>query len=234
MSCCLGWRMSERRVTAQSQGGGSRRTPRALRALVPMLVVLVLVTAGPCSCAPPHYGTDGSAVTSGERDFLASLESADKPDNNTEEAGFYVTLVRFGLSLALVLALAYLTILGLKRFTGLKAPFTSGHGSMRVVENLSLGAGRTLHLVEIGSRRMVVASTATSVSLVTEIGPDDLPPTASEPPPTFRDQLAMFVGAGTGSQESARNVARTLRDATSSVQDTIARLGSLRGRLRDA
>jgi flagellar biosynthetic protein FliO len=208
------------------------------------LVLVVTACSGapggsPRADAPSATVRSAPAATSGEKDVLASLESADEPLAQAREAPAYVTLIRFGLSLALVLGLAYVTILGLKRFTGLKAPFGTGHGRMRVVENLSLGAGRALHLVEIGSRRLVVASTPSSVTMVTEIAADDLPDASSAGPPEqsptgFKDQLAMFLGGKTGSDEAAGNVARILRDSTAFVQGRIGRLGSLRRRLRDA
>jgi len=240
-----------------AQSGGSRRTPKlsapgilpsGLVRLVLTAVALTLVTASACcpassrkvNAVAANVKLDASSDSrSGEKDFLASLDSADKPDAQTEEAPVYVTLARFGLSLALVLGLAYVTILGLKRFTGLKAPFGAGQGRMRVVENLSLGAGRVLHLVEIGSRRLVVASTPSSVTMVTEIAADELadassPGPPAEPPTGFKDQLAMFLGGKSRSDESAGNVARILRDSTAFVQGSIGRLGSLRRRLRDA
>jgi len=188
---------------------------------------------------PGHYDGSGvSAASSGEKDFLASLESAEKPDAQAEEPPVYVTLARFGLTLALVLGLAYVTILGLKRFTGLKTPFGTGQGQMRVVENLSLGAGRVLHLVEIGSRRLVVASTASSVTVVTEIAADELLDASSgsptEPPTGFKDHLTTFLGGKTSQDQAEGNVARLLRDSTDFVHGKIARLGSIRRRLRDA
>ena len=256
-----------------------------------VLLVLVVVTA--CWCVPDgadgtrggaapsrqagtepgHYDGDKAGTepghydnkaTSGEKDFLASLESTGKPalrpfdgpgaqDEPAREPSTYVTLLRFSLSLALVLGLAYATILGLKRFTGLRTVTGRGQTRIRVIENTPLGASRALHLVEVGKRRFVVGSTASQVNLITEVEPDELPDTGTpQPAAGFKEQLAGFLGtkpdpstssglrmdaaAGPSTLRQARGsgVARMLRDSTAYLHDMIGRVGALRGRLRDA
>ena len=207
-------------------------------------VVLVLALAAACGplfadeVVGAKHSDNGVAVhpqVTGEKDFLASLEAGEEQAPEAKEPPVYVTMVRFTLSLALVLGLAYATILGLRRFTGLKTAMGAVGRRIRVVENTPLGANRALHLVEIGQRRLVLASTPSQVNLIAEMSADDLPePMAPEPPTGFKDQLATFLGAKPDSENSASNVAQMLRDSTAFLQGKIGQIGSIRRRLRDA
>ena len=165
-------------------------------------------------------------------DFLASLEAAKGEKPEEEEAPLYVTAVGFIVKLGLVLALAYATILGLRKFTALKGSVACGRQRIRVLENSTIGAGKMLHLVEIGPRKLLLASTPNQISLVAELGPDDLPDVPVAAPAGFKEQLGAFLGQPADSESAEHNVADMLRKSTSYLRDRIGDVGSTRRKLR--
>lgn len=226
---------------------------RLIRRSLLFLVGLSVMAVTACHAEPVGRSSSPSAsqnavvkgaanAATAEPDFLASLEAAGKGDAPKKEPSLGMTLVRFVMSLALVLALAYATILGLKRFTSMKTGVGHSGRRIRIVENSQLGPNRALHLVEIGGRKLLVASTPSQISLITEIeadqastdgaGVSDIGPQTSDL--AFRDQLAMFLGSKNDSEKVSRSVGQMLRESSTFIQDGITRIGSLRRRLSDA
>ncbi len=218
-----------------------------------LFLVGLVVIAGACWAGPADNSASSTAsqttkvkgaanAATAEPDFLASLEAAGKGEAPKKEPSLGMTLVRFVMSLALVLGLAYATILGLKRFTNMKTGAGHSGRRIRIVENSQLGPNRALHLVEIGGRKLLVASTPSQVSLIAEIEADQASDAGQgssdlEPPTSdlgFKSQLAMFLGSKTDSESASRSVGQMLRESSTFIQDGITRIGSLRRRLRDA
>jgi flagellar biosynthetic protein FliO len=89
--------------------------------------------------------------------------------------------VRYFLSvvfyLILLTAMIWGVVWALKRYGGKSSVLaalagmrtSSGRGSMRILETLSLSQGRALHLIQIGEKILVVGATAQSVALIAEI-----------------------------------------------------------------
>ncbi|MCE5314753.1 MAG: flagellar biosynthetic protein FliO [Armatimonadota bacterium] len=184
------------------------------------------------------------AVTSSsdaeDQDFLASLEASENEPAAEKEAPVYITALSFIFKLALVLALAYGTVMVLKKFTNFKATVGATHGRIKVIEHSQLGANRSLHLVAVGSKRLLVASTANQVSLVAELDPEDVAdietniPTGGQPTGGFKEQLSVFLGNKPDTSESAKTVAQMLRESSSFLQDKVREVGSFRRTYRDA
>jgi len=218
--------------------------PKRLRAVVALAMLLaasLCVVAGPAATrARAATATETRPVAapktpSGEKDFLASLDSSDGKEAEAKESPVYVTALRFIFSLGLVLVLAYATILGLRKFAGLKSSLAPGRQRIRVLENSSLGPNRTLHLVEVGKRKLVIASTPNQVNLITEVSADDLPESVvGEPPAGFRDQLAMFLGARADTTKTVGGLAEMLRESTAFLQAKVRQVGGLRRTFRNA
>jgi flagellar biosynthetic protein FliO len=171
-------------------------------------------------------------------DFLAMLEAKDnKRPRETSEPSIVVVAISFIVKLALVLGLCYLSILGLKRFSNMKGTSGPAHSRIRVIENSQLGANRSLHLVEIGSRRLLVASTPSQVNLLAELDPVDPADVRPDEKPSagmFKEQLATFLGQKPDSTRSAATVAELMRESNLHMQHKVREAGSLRGMLRNA
>ncbi len=218
--------------------------PRRLSSIALALIAVLAVTGVGCRVMGAgegkpdpviHQSTTSTRSTStAEKDFLTALDSASTSEGKDEEAPLYVTAVSFIVKLALVLGLAYLTILGLKRLSSLKATAGGGQQRIRVVENSSLGSSKGLHLVEIGNKKLLLASTPNQVSLITELAAEDLPETPqSEQQMGFKDQLAMFLGSRADAAATENRVADMLRDSGKYLQEKIGDVGRIRGRHRE-
>ena len=134
-----------------------------------------------------------------------------------------MTALSFTLKLALVLGLCYVTILGLKRFSSLRGPVGAGQRHIRVIDNLSLGANRGLHLVAVGSRRLLVGATSSQINVLTELGAEEVPEDESPAPAAgFKDQLAAFLGAKTDASPTERKIVEVLRDSSAFIQNKAA------------
>lgn len=216
---------------------------------LPKLLILLflagtVIAINPCTAAQsPAKAPSSSAVTAGakgpasEPDFLASLEAADqhKPKQDTREQSMPLTVIGFVFKLALVVGLCYASILGLKKFSNMKPNLGTAKGRIKVVENSTLGANRSLHIVQIGSKRLLVASTPNQVSLLTELEADETPdPAPDEPVQGFREQLAQFLGKKLDTTQSAKTVGEMMRDSSSHIQNRVMQVGSLRRTFRDA
>ncbi|MCL5103178.1 MAG: flagellar biosynthetic protein FliO [Armatimonadetes bacterium] len=207
-----------------------------------MLVVTTLALAGAACTANPPSGKPAAhakaSPTQADQDYLASLGlSDDKSDAPQEkEAPVFVTVLGFLLKLAVVLGLCYATILGLKKFTNMRGTVGGpARSRIRVLEQSSLGANRSLHLVEIGSKKLLVASTPSQVNLLAELDPSDVPdPEPGQQVLGFKEQLSLFLGNKPDSTQSAGNVARMLRDSNSFMQDKVREVGGLRRTFKNA
>jgi flagellar biogenesis protein FliO len=83
-----------------------------------------------------------------------------------------------GVLLVLAILVAALYVLkqrGWARFTGMRV-LGGSERIMKVVERIPLTAQHAVHLVQIGQRRVVIASSPRSCQLITEISERDAPP----------------------------------------------------------
>lgn len=213
---------------------------RALRSLIALLLIAGFCGSA-CSCLAEGKSTATKAVAAkpstenAQKDtgFLGSLRDDKEPEQKDESV--FVTALGFIARLALVLMLAYCTIWGLKRFTGLRSAVGIGRQRIRVVENANLAANRSLHLVEIGSKNYLVASTPNQVSLIAEIEKEDLPEADStNQQDGFGQQLASFLGQKQDTTWAATSVGDMLRQSTGFLQDKVREVGGLRRKIKDA
>jgi len=75
----------------------------------------------------------------------------------------------------LIAALYLLKQRGLARFTGMRVLGGGQERVMKVVERIPLTAQHAVHLVQIGQRRVVIASSPRSCELITELSERDMP-----------------------------------------------------------
>lgn len=73
------------------------------------------------------------------------------------------------LKLALVLVLAYLGALGLRRLSGSKISRPHRDSNLKVTETVTLGPNRWLHIVTLGEQSFLIASTPQQTTLLAEI-----------------------------------------------------------------
>jgi flagellar biosynthetic protein FliO len=88
----------------------------------------------------------------------------------------------FGVLLVLGILIGAVYLLkqrGLARFTGMRV-LSGQERVMKVVERIPLTAQHAVHLVQIGQRRVLIASSPQSCELITEISERDTPPQAMQ------------------------------------------------------
>jgi flagellar biosynthetic protein FliO len=231
-------------LLAQMKGISMLRLLKIAGIVLAVIMLLAAAVPSVASKSDEHQSDKKSSRTLAgangeEQDFLASLESSDKEPADEKEAPVYITALSFIFKLALVLALAYGTVVVLKKFTNFKTTIGANQGRIRIIEHSALGANKSLHLVAVGSRRLLVASTANQISLVAELDPEEVVetdaniPTGGESAGGFKEQLSMFLGNKTDSTESAKTVAQMLRESGSFLQDKAREVGCLRRTFRN-
>jgi flagellar biosynthetic protein FliO len=174
--------------------------------------------------------------------FPADSGELTADSTKSKDAPVLVTVGSFIFKLAVVLGLAYASIYALKRFSGLRNAIGGSRRHIKVVENASLGTNRSLHLIEVGAKRLLVASTPSQISLLTELGAEEVDSEqltvdsgeAGSPQPVgFAGQLASFMGSPPKTGEASGNIAQMVRGSSTFLQEKIMQLGRLRRKLKD-
>lgn len=136
-----------------------------------------------------------------------------------------VSLLRVIGALVFVAALAYLSLLALKGTLSRNAGGGSRR-SVRVVETVALGANRTLHVVEIQGKRMLIGSTPGQMTLLSEMDC-----TAEEDcesgNPGFQSILSRLAPSHDRARTAGR-VSRLLREGAAFLQGRESAARSLR------
>ena len=226
------------------------RRPLSLAAV--LVVVMWVCVAGPRVLADASVSPESSpgaaqtenatpddsivpTTSTQDNGFLAALNGGDEKREEQKEEPLFITALNFTLRLALVLLLAYGTIYALKRFTGMKNGLGQHKQCIRVLENANLAANRSLHLVQVGVKNFLIASTPSQVNLVAELRPEDMPePDVVERAGSFKEQLSVFLDRKTDSGSYAKTVAETLRESSGHFQDKVREVGGFRRKFRDA
>ena len=144
------------------------------------------------------------------------------PGNEPSSA---VSLLRVIGALIFVAALAYLSLLALKGTLSRNAGGGSRR-SVRVVETVALGANRTLHLVEIQGKRMLIGSTPGQMTVLSEID-GTLDEDCDSDNPGFQSVLSRLAPLHDRSR-TAGKVSRLLREGAAFLQGKGSAARSLR------
>jgi len=94
------------------------------------------------------------------------------------------------LKLALVLALAYMGTLALRRVTAGRVISSGSESPLRVVKTVTLGPNRWLHIISLGEQAYLIGSTPQQTSLLAEIKDDKVIAELSQP----RGRESSFAG----------------------------------------
>lgn len=188
------------------------------------------VPRGSASMGHPNSSSDNSVA-------FYELSGNDREKETESPAG--VSVIRVFISLLVVLGMAYLTIIALRKYADVRPGMAGAQRRIRVVENLSLGPGRSVHLVEIGSRKLLIGSTATSVTMLAELDAQDVSNDASvalssreeqRPGGTFAEHVGFFLGDRTQATEVSYRVAHLLRETSSYLHEKLVNLNAMRRR----
>ncbi len=121
------------------------------------------------------------------------------------------TGLRTILSLAFVLALAYVTILMLKRLSDKRDSKPQGSKNLEIVDTLKLNTNSSIHLINVRGKTLLIGSTAGQINVLSEIESDE----SAEEPQTdkrFAEYLDKYYNDGKYAGPATR-MAGLLRDA---------------------
>jgi flagellar biosynthetic protein FliO len=206
---------------------GARRRP-LLAALI--MTIMLAALFGAYALATSSEGDNSSPETTGSEqpgagsedggflaDGYAELEQDDGVQGGTDWWGDVPGLL---LRLLIVLGLAYGSLRLLNFFTR-SGRLGGAHGrALEVVDQLNLGQNRSIYLVRVAGRVLVVGATGNQLNLLSRMAADDLPEDVRTTAPNFTSQLhARFlrqignVVEEDGDQlEKRRQALRELRD----------------------
>ncbi len=95
---------------------------------------------------------------------------------------------------ALVLALLYAALWAIRRYYGKSGVLQRGP-SLLVVQSTQLGPGRSVHLIGVGGKMLLIGATSQQVSLLAEVGSMDpaAEPEAVDTPDSFERHLRKAI-----------------------------------------
>ncbi len=160
-------------------------------------------TAGVTTTAPapaPTPAPVAGANPETSRPWNYGTRATDAPDAPREK-GIAARVIDTILNLALVLVLAYVVMLAVKRYMagtlrlpGL--PVKPPSRLLQVVETLTLAQGRSLYLISVGTRTYLIGATGQHVALLAEVTGDGAVEAArAAAPATFSAALAGVLPA---------------------------------------
>ena len=98
---------------------------------------------------------------------LASVQTDNRP--------FWQMALDMGVKLLVVIALVYAMLIGMKWMQKTKNPAASGTATIQVLETVGLSPGRTLHLVVVGEKTLLLGSTEQNINTLAELAVTDAP-----------------------------------------------------------
>ena len=129
------------------------------------------------------------------------IPRSEPPELAAEDFSIGWTLVRTMIVLAMVVALAYLTLnVGLRRLLGIRAPV--GTPVVTVLERVALDQKRSLFVVEAGGEVLLIGGGDAALSLITKLDRAEVDKLRSSPG-TTSVQLSPFLRKLLGRKEPA-------------------------------
>lgn len=127
------------------------------------------------------------------------IPRSEPPELAAEEFSLGWTLVRTMIVLAMVVALAYLTLnVGLRRLLGIRAPV--GTSVVTVLERVALDQKRSLFVVEAGGEVLLIGGADSALTLITKLNRTEVDKLRATPPPSAV-QLSPFLRKLLGRKE---------------------------------
>ena len=156
---------------------------------------------------------------SGRPDKIAMLADLEKKDQSPAAGGSSVTakkVLSTILKLAVVLVLAYLTILALKWLSVKKDAPPQNQGDFRVKDTLRLSPTGTLHLVDVKGKTLLIGCSSGQVNLIREF--DETEQVEAESDGRFAQYLERYSQTSR-KHGAAGRVAGLLRDCTTYLKE---------------
>jgi len=160
--------------------------------------------------------------------YLSNYYNEPAKRANKGEPSVAASLLRVAGALVFVVALAVLSLYALKHFGSGKITRKSPRRSIKIIETTGLGPNRALHVVQAGSKYLLVGSTPNQISLVAELDAAE----AEADPEKAVDFASILHKSGTAQDraDSASKLSDTLRDGASFLQKKTSAARAMRAK----
>lgn len=164
--------------------------------------------------------SDAAAMRGNRPDKVALMMDAgeQQKQSDSKKPGALGTIIFTILKLALVLVLAYLTILALKWFSARHDAIPSNRRQFKMMDTLRFNSTSSLHLVEVKGATLLLGCTAGQVNVLKEFEEDEPTDGESEPAGKFAEYLAKYSDMSQKHGPSGR-IAGLLRDCSGYLRD---------------
>lgn len=153
----------------------------------------------------------------GRPDKIAVMNEVEEVVPEQKSSGTVGTIFSTILKLAVVLLLAYGTILFLKWLSVKKEVLPKSTGGLKVVENLKLSQTSNLHVVEVRGKALLISSSNGQVNLIQELeGEAEVPAEAVST--GFAEYLEKYSKSSASNAPSSR-ISGLLRDCTNYLKN---------------
>lgn len=188
--------------------------PQAAKPAVKPAAKTVEVPAKP-AVKPPAAAT--------ERPFLTDYED---PKAERQDMPLGRVILDLAWKLMVVLGVAYAALYALRGLMVRQGGLPGRKGALRVLESTTLAPNRSIHLVRVAGKVIVVGSTPEQVTALAEIDdPEELARIAAESAPTFAARLDGALGDnGHASAPSTEPGAQAPADVATGVRDSVRHL----------
>jgi flagellar biosynthetic protein FliO len=159
-------------------------------------VVKVTAPAPIARAAAKQLPAAKAAPVAATKSFLDDYKEPTKNDNETPIGRVIVDLIW---KLALVLGIAYLSIYALRGIMNRQAVLPGQRGRLKVLETAALGPNRSVHLVRVGNKVLVLGSTPDQITAIGEVDePETAPQSLASTQQAFAGRLAEAVAGEKG------------------------------------
>lgn len=192
-------------------------------------------TKAPATAELADTPTDTVAPTPDS--FLPDYQSTLDPNVDAatpSDTSFLQTAIDVGWKLGIVIALMYGLLIGLRWLQQFKNPVKGTGATIQVLETIGLAPGRSLHLIVVGEKTLLLGSTEQNIGLLTELADAHLPLPEEEPVPEeelpFEQSLAVAEAVSVELSESTRpepaafgwqNTLDALRNNVQNMRDSV-------------
>ena len=159
----------------------------------PLLLVL-LITLGPQSRADNETETQAESPAAVSQESETGEQSAEIP-SLTESV--LPSLSRIGISLVIIVAIIYLTVFLLRKLSGNRLGGRKGT-AIQIIEQTYLAPKKSVCLLKLADRAVLVGITDTNINLLTELEWDSLPQEAIDKSRSLHKSFPGFLNEAAG------------------------------------
>ena len=149
----------------------------ALVIIAAAILGLALINVNPIGAGQVSSGNTGHGDVEASNHF-----------GNQENTSLVWPVVKMLSALVIVIVAVYLAMFALKKLSNRKAAGTAAPGSLDLMQTVYVGPHKTVSLVRVGGRSVLVGVTDQNISLLTELTPqetEELTVDTSEQPGTY-------------------------------------------------